>query len=521
MTARTERIPLLHVEGVEKSFPGVKALDGVQLRVGTREVHALLGENGAGKSTLLKILSGAQAPDAGTMKLGGNLLNPRDTPISRQQAGVVTIYQEFNLLPEMSVAENMYLGREPLRRKLIDWTAMYTAANVVLAELGLALDSRTLVRALSVAEQQMVEIAKAMTFNARLIIMDEPTAALSNVEVATLHRIIRELRDRGTSIIYVTHRLAEVIALCDRFTVLRDGRFIADGEVAGQAEDDLIRLMVGRPVEYTRRRRRSLHGEVVLRVEGVSRARAGRVGGCGLADLSFDVRAAEILGFAGLIGAGRTDLARIIFGAESCDAGVLWVGRERMAMLRSPSEAIRQGIALVPEDRKRDGCFLDLSIRLNLSLPSLKRLSRWKLFVNDRAEAALVDKYRREMNIKTNDDQTPIGKLSGGNQQKVLLARSLALSPRVLIVDEPTRGIDVGAKAEVHHLLEDMASRGVSIIVISSELPEILALSDRIAVFREGRLIGIVDADATDDETLMRLMATGSRGSPPHQPIYS
>jgi inositol transport system ATP-binding protein len=279
--------------------------------------------------------------------------------------------------------------------------------------------------------------------------------------------------------------------------------------------------MVGRPVEQTRRLRGKLHGEVALRVEGVSRARAGRVGTCGLADMSLDVRAAEILGFAGLVGAGRTDLARIIFGAEPCDAGVLWVGRDRMAMLRSPSEAIRQGIALVPEDRKRDGCFLDLSIRLNLALPSLKRLSRWKLFVNDRAEAALVDKYRREMNIKMTDDRTPIGKLSGGNQQKVLLARSLALSPRVLIVDEPTRGIDVGAKAEVHHLLDGMASRGVAIIVISSELPEILAISDRIAVFREGRLMGIVDADAADEETLMRLMATGSRESPPHEPIYS
>jgi inositol transport system ATP-binding protein len=387
---------------------------------------------------------------------------------------------------------------------------MYAAADRVLGALGVALESRTLVKALSVAEQQMVEIAKALTFDARLIIMDEPTAALSEPEVATLHRTVRELRDRGISIIYVTHRLAEVMSLCDRYTVLRDGQFVADGDVAGRTESDLIRLMVGRSVEFTRRSRRELREDVALRVAGVCRTQTSRIGAAHLDDISFDLRSAEILGFAGLVGAGRTDLARVIFGADRCDAGVLWVGSGELAMLRSPAEAIGQGIALVPEDRKRDGCFLDLSIRLNLALPSLKRLSRWKWFVSDRAEAALVDRYRRELNIKMADDQTAIGKLSGGNQQKVLLARSLALSPRVLIIDEPTRGIDVGAKAEVHRLLEAMAAGGVAIIVISSELPEILAVSDRIAVFREGRLLRIVESAATDEEALIGLMAGGS-----------
>ncbi len=503
---------LLDVQAVEKSFPGVKALDGVSLQVRAGEVHALLGENGAGKSTLLKVLSGAQAQDRGAVVFDGARLDPHDTPLKRQDAGIVTIYQELNLLPEMSVAENMFLGREPCRQGLlgglIDWRAMHARAHQILADLGLSLDPRAPVRSLSIAEQQMVEIAKAMTLQARLIIMDEPTAALSEREVEALHRIVRDLKRRGVSIIYVTHRLVEVQAICDRFTVLRDGRFVADGEVEGHEIADLVRLMVGRDVEFARRARTAPLGEVVLRVENVCRqGPAASPTVKALRNLCLELRAGEILGLAGLVGAGRSDFAHIIFGAARCDSGVMWMGGGEVGLLRSPGEGVRHGVALVPEDRKRQGCFLDQSVKRNMTLPSLKRLSRWGVFIDEAAETALVDHYRQALRIKTPSQDTAIGKLSGGNQQKVLLARCMALSPRVLIVDEPTRGIDVGAKAEVHQVLAGMAAQGVGVIVISSELPEILAVSDRIAVFREGCISGVLDGPGANEETLMRLMA--------------
>lgn len=502
---------LLQARAIGKAFPGVVALDGVNLSVGEGEVHALLGENGAGKSTFLKILAGAQAADSGTIEFAGCALSPQDSPLDRQQAGIVTIYQEFNLIPEMSVAENMFLGREPCRLGMIDWKALFARAGAVLMDLGLALDPRTPVRALSVAEQQMVEIAKAMTFKARLIVMDEPTAALSDREVAVLHRIVGDLRGRGISIIYVTHRLTEVFALCDRYTVLRDGRFVGEGAVAGLGVSDLVRQMVGREVEFRRCRRAQAVGPVALRVENVRRASTPAAPhATALQGITLDVHAGEIVGFAGLVGAGRTELARIIFGADRSDEGVIWLGGRRMAMLGTPREGLRNGIALVPEDRKQQGCFLDHSIRQNLSLPSLRRLSRWGIFVDGKAEQALVESYRQSLRVKMHSQVTPIGKLSGGNQQKVLLARCMALSPRLLIVDEPTRGIDIGAKAEVHEVLARMAEQGVAVIVISSELPEIMAISDRIVVFREGAVTGVVDGVTASEEQLMELMAIGA-----------
>jgi inositol transport system ATP-binding protein len=410
----------------------------------------------------------------------------------------------------MSVAENMFLGREPQRRGFVDWGEMHRRASAILDDLGLAIDPRKPVRSLSVAGQQMVEIAKAMTFQARLIIMDEPTAALSGREVEVLHRIVRLLRERGVSVIYVTHRLSEVTALCDRFTVLRDGRFVADGEVAGLGVPDFVRLMVGRDVAMVRTPRETSRGEVALRVENVSRdGSATDPHATVLRNMTIEVHSGEVLGFAGLVGAGRTELARIIFGADRSDDGVIWLGGGQMELLRSPGEGIRNGIALVPEDRKQQGCFLDQSISQNMALPSLKRLARWGIFVNGAAERALVETYRKALGIRMASHATPIGKLSGGNQQKVLLARCMALAPRVLIVDEPTRGIDVGAKAEVHQVLAEMAANGVAVIVISSELPEIMAVSDRIAVFREGCITGVIDGDMATEEGLMALMATG------------
>jgi len=504
---------LLAAEGVSKSFPGVRALADARLHVRVGEVHALLGENGAGKSTLLKILAGAQRAEDGDIRFAGIALDPSDTPLARQQLGIVTIYQEFNLLPEMTVAENMYLGREPRRFGLIDWPRLFADAQAILADLDLSLDPRAKVRTLTVAEQQMVEIARAMTFQARLIIMDEPTATLSEREVQVLHRLVAELRERGVSIIYVTHRLTEVVAVCDRFTVLRDGRFVAEDLVADHTVADMVRLMVGREVEFSRRAESSASDEIVLRLDGISRARSARSPHATvLHRMSLEVHSGEILGFAGLVGAGRTELARIVFGADRCDEGVLWLGGGELRPLRSPAEAMRRGIALVPEDRKQQGCFLDQSVRQNMVLPSLPALSRWKYFVDERAEKKLVERYRIALAIRMPSQMTPIGKLSGGNQQKVLLARCMALHPRVLIVDEPTRGIDIGAKAEVHKVLSDMAASGVAVIAISSELPEVMAISDRIAVFREGRIVGVVAGTGADEQTLMRFMALGEAG---------
>jgi inositol transport system ATP-binding protein len=506
---------LLDVRGVCKQFPGVKALDGVDLQVRKGEIHALLGENGAGKSTLLKILSGALRADRGEATLDGVTLAPNETPRERQRAGLVTIYQEFNLLPFMSIAENLYLGREPVRRGFIDWATMYDDSRALLESLGLSADPRREVRHLSVAHQQMVEIGRAVAQKAKLIVMDEPTAALGRREVQILHAVIAELKTRGVSFIYVTHRLDEVKMACDSFTVLRDGCYVARGEVGSVETSDLVRLMVGRDVEFSKRARNARAGQTVLAVNGVSRAcdLSGRHA-IALNDLSVEVKAGEILGFAGLVGAGRTELARIIFGADHCDRGVMYLNGSELRPLRSPKDAIRAGIALVPEDRKQQGCFLEQSISQNITLPSLKRIARWRIFVNEMQERQLVEKYRAALRIKMASSAVAVGTLSGGNQQKVLLARCMALQPKVLIVDEPTRGIDIGAKAEVHQLLFEMARSGMALIIISSEMPEVLALSDRIVVFREGCISGMLDGQDATETKLMELMAISTAAAP-------
>jgi inositol transport system ATP-binding protein len=491
---------LLEITGLCKRFGGVTALDGAALRVEAGEVHALLGENGAGKSTLLKTLAGAQGCDAGDLRFDGGLLSPKDTPARRQAQGIVTIYQEFNLQPFLSVADNMYLGREPTRRGLVDRKRLMRQAQEVLNALELRLDPACPVGRLSVAEQQMVEIARALTLNARLIIMDEPSAALSAREVDILHRLIRRLKARGVAVIYVTHRLKEVMEVCDRYTVLRDGCFVADGEVAQTDIDGLIRLMVGRDVEFARRTAPAAFGEVVLSARGVCSAR--------LHEIDLEVRAGEIVGLAGLVGSGRTELARILFGADPKTSGEVWLNGARLDA-RSPAEALAAGIALVPEDRKAQGCFLTHSVRHNLSLSGLKALSNGLGFIDFKAEAALVERYRHRLRIRMGHDEAAISTLSGGNQQKVLLARCMALSPKALIVDEPTRGVDVGAKAEVHQALFELAASGVAVIVISSELPEVMAVSDRIIVFREGRVTGLVNNHqaGVTEEGLMCLMS--------------
>jgi inositol transport system ATP-binding protein len=404
----------------------------------------------------------------------------------------------------------MYLGREPLRGRLINWAATYSNAQKIINDLGLDLNSKSEVRTLSVAQQQMVEISKALTMNAKLIVMDEPTAALSGREVDKLHDIIADLKARGISIIYVSHKLNEVKKMCDRYTVFRDGKYVSSGNVADVTVKDMVRIMVGRDVEpLSRGKLGDAAGRPVLRVVGVSRGPGQSSSAMRLRDMSVEVRAGEIIGFAGLVGAGRTELARVIFGADPIDEGVIYLDGTQISPIVSPESGLRSGIALVPEDRKQQGCFLTHSIRQNMSLPSLKQLSKWSYFVDRSAELEMVESYRKKLSIKMANDAVLIGTLSGGNQQKVLLARCMALRPKVLIVDEPTRGIDVGAKAEVHQVLFDMAAMGTAVIVISSELQEVMAVSDNIVTFREGQITGITPAAGATEQQLMNLMAIG------------
>ncbi|RNM18960.1 sugar ABC transporter ATP-binding protein [Dickeya undicola] len=503
--------PLLKITDLAKNFSGVWALNKVQLTVLPGEIHALLGENGAGKSTLLKALAGAQPQTSGDIHFNGELLSPQDSPVARQNRGIVTIYQEFNLLPNMTVAENMFLGRELQRNRLfVDAQAVNQEARTVLEYLQLNIAPTTQVARLSVAQQQMVEIARALTLNARLIVMDEPSAALSDSEVESLHRVVRELKARGVSVIYVTHRLHEVFQLCDRFTVFQDGRYTGSGNVADIDVAGIIRMMVGRDVVFTRRPPSETYHQdkpVRLAVKGLCREKPPLDShGIALDNIAFQVHAGEILGIAGLVGAGRTEVARCLFGADPFTSGEFWLDGQPYHPV-DPLHALDQGIALVPEDRKKEGAVLGLSIRNNLSLSSLSSLLRWRYFVDTRREDELIESYRQALRIKMVDSEQEVRKLSGGNQQKVILARCMALNPRVLIVDEPTRGIDVGTKSEVHQVLFDMAKRGVAVIVISSDLPEVMAISDRIITLSEGRVTGELHGDDATEERLMTLMA--------------
>jgi inositol transport system ATP-binding protein len=503
--------PLLRMAGIGKRFPGVQALDDVSFEVAAGEVHALLGENGAGKSTLLKILSGAQRPDGGSIEFQGRTIELA-TPHAAQRQGIVTIYQEFNLVPHLTIAENVFIGREPRRAGFIQWRAMAGRTREITERLGLDLDPHALVRDLSVAEQQMVEIARALSMESRLIVMDEPSSALSSTEVAKLFRIIRDLRAQGLSIIFVTHRLDEVKEICDRFTVLRDGRRVGSGAVADTTVPEIIRLMVGRAVDSLfQRRAAGAAGDVALRVVGLTRRGNPQDPHATVLDgVSLEARRGEILGLAGLVGAGRTELARAVFGADPFDAGEVFIDG-LPAAIRSPRDAIRRGIGLVPEDRKQQALFLALAVDTNISLAALGDLMRWRVFVDERAERALVEDYRQTLNIRMASPDQLVANLSGGNQQKVVLARWLALKPKVLIVDEPTRGIDVAAKVEVHNLLFRLAEAGIAVVAISSELPEVMSISDRILTMCEGRITGEIAGAEANQEMLMALMTDRGR----------
>ena len=496
--------PLLQAINISKRFPGVVALDKVCLTVGQGEVHALLGENGAGKSTLLKILAGAHHQDAGILKFAGKNLE-NQSPAERQRIGIVTVYQEFNLVPNMSVAENIFLGREPGRANIVNWRLMFQQAKQVAQRLDLQARPQTLVRSLSVAEQQLVEIARALTIDAKLIILDEPTAALSDPEVAKLHSIIRDLKAKGISIIYVTHRLGEVWSICDRYTVLRDGKQSGLGDVSGTSPDQVIRLMVGRSVEYGKFASRTYRPpQVILQADALTRVKRGQ--GVPLHGIDLEIRKGEILGLAGLVGAGRTDLVRLLFGVQRFEAGRITLNG-KPTLIKSPYDAIKKRIALVPEDRKQQGLFLTQSIRQNMTLPSLHRLCRFGPFVSRQRENQLIAKFQKALQIKMVNADVRVGTLSGGNQQKVILARCIALEPEVLIVDEPTRGIDIGAKFELHQLLRRLAENGTAVVIVSSELPEILSVCDRIVTVKEGRITGQMPVAEASEENLMKLMA--------------
>jgi ABC-type sugar transport system ATPase subunit len=504
--------PLLRMTLISKRFPGVQALDEVDLEVLPGEIHALLGENGAGKSTLIKILSGAQQPDSGTIEIDVQKVT-MTSPHDAQRRGVVTIYQEFTLAPNMTIAENVFIGREPGPGVFVNWRKMAAETRAITAQLGLRLRPMSIVRELSVAEQQMVEIARALSMKSRLIVMDEPTSALSSSEVDKLFRIVRDLKAQGLSIIFVTHRLEEVMQICDRYTVLRDGRLVGSGSVATATIDGIIGLMVGRQVNALfAHRERTAVGDVVLRVDGLCRrGNAQDQNATVLADVSLEVRRGEIVGIAGLVGAGRTEMARAVFGADPFDSGrVIIDGRE--VHIRSPQDAIRHGIGLVSEDRKQS-LFLALSVRTNLSMASHMRILRWGVFIDEAVERAMVEDYRKKLNIRMASPEQLIASLSGGNQQKVTLARWLALGPKVLIVDEPTRGIDIGAKVEVHHLLFELARSGIAVIAISSELPEVLAISDRIVTMREGRVTGEIKREDANEEILMSMMTLSAKAA--------
>ena len=488
---------LLTVEGVSKAYAGVQALTRASFSLRRAEVHALVGENGAGKSTLIKIISGAVTPDDGVITLDGQRMVTH-TPRHARHRGVVAIYQQPALFPELTVAENMSLGVgdvSPWRR--VDWRARRARAVELLARVGAHINPDVEARALSMPQQQLVEIARAVGADAKIIILDEPTASLSDTDTANLFRVIRELKQRGVGMIYISHRLEELPAIADRVTVLRAGVTIETRDMRSVSKAQLIQLMVGREVSSVFPKRVAEQGDTVLELRGVCSVASG------VRDVSVSVKAGEILGVAGLVGAGRTQLARTIFGLDPADAGQILL-RGVLTPILAPAGAIANGIAYLPEDRRRHGVVMDMTIASNISLASLPQFSRAGMMDTEKEGDAAVS-YVERLGVKTSSICVPVSWLSGGNQQKVALARWLATRPAVLILDEPTQGVDVGAKAEIHSLMRDLAAQGVAIVMISSELPEILGMSDRIAVMRGGSIVAVMNAAEATPASLLSL----------------
>ena len=490
----------LEMLNISKGFPGVQALSDVTLKVQHGEIHALLGENGAGKSTLVKILSGAYQRDTGRILLDGVELR-ENSPQTALAQGIVTIYQDSNLALELTVAENIYMGRLPRRNGFwVDWRTLFDKTMLLLQELDVTFSLHTKARDLSPAQRQMVEIAKALSMDARVIVLDEPTAALTDHEVDALFAVMRRLKARGVSLILITHRLREVFQICDRLTVFRDGHWVATDKVTETDESRLVTQMVGRQMTLLYPQRNTQVGNTVLEVQNLTSSRFEKI--------NFQVCAGEIVGLFGLVGAGRTELARAIFGAQPASRGTVRINGKPIA-LRRPHDAIQAGIALVPEDRKTQGLILPMTVRANISLPNLDKLSRFG-FIEFRQEKALAEEFKESLGIRTPSVNTLAQSLSGGNQQKIVMSKWLAKKPRVLILDEPTRSIDIGAKAEVHRLVDDLTKQGVAVLLISSELPEILGMSDRILVMHEGRMVGeLTRAEATEERIMAYTIGQG------------
>ncbi|MEU6124953.1 sugar ABC transporter ATP-binding protein [Streptomyces sp. NPDC047123] len=491
--------PVLAAHGLSKSFGAVRALKDVSLQLHAGEAHALAGENGAGKSTLIKTLAGVHRPDSGGLSLDGRpVVFPG--PAAARDAGVAVIYQEPTLFPDLSVAENIFMGRRP-RRSLgrVDHKAVTGAARALFARLAVDLDPGQPARGLSIADQQIVEIAKALSADARVLIMDEPTAALTGSEVTRLFHVVRTLREQGAAVLFISHRLEEIFALCQRVTTLRDGALIASEPLAGLTEDDLVRRMVGRDLDELYPKQHTQVGDVALSVRRLTREGV-------FADVSFDVRCGEIVGLAGLVGAGRSEVARAVFGVDRWDAGTVEV-RGRALTNGAPSTAMAAGLALVPEDRRAQGLVMNMSIERNIGLTGLRTTVRAGLMDRGAERSRALD-WAVRLQVKYARIADAVGTLSGGNQQKVVLAKWLATGPRVLIVDEPTRGIDVATKAEVHRLLSALAADGVAVLMISSDLPEILGMADRVLVMHEGRLTAEIPRAAATEESVLAA-ATG------------
>ena len=499
MSEQPEEVPRLALDQAAKAFGAVQALVDGSITLFPGEAHALVGENGAGKSTLVKILAGVYQPDSGTLAIDGQPV-VLSGPTAARDAGISIIYQEPTLFPDLTVAENIFMGRQPLRvGRRIDRPAMNRSGGEIFTRLGVALDPQRQARGLSVADQQIVEIAKALSSNANVLVMDEPTAALTTVEVERLFEVIRALRREGAAVLFISHRLEEVFAVCQRVTIMRDGRFVRTAAAGDITVDEVIRSMVGRDLDVLFPKTQAPVGEVVLQVEQLSREGV-------LHDISFSVRRGEIVALAGLVGAGRSEVARAIFGIDRRSAGVVTV-RGQVLPNGSPLAAMAAGVALVPEDRRQQGLVMDLGIDRNVALASLARLSRFGLISRTRERDMAAD-WANRLQLKFGRLTNAVSTLSGGNQQKVVLSKWLARDPALLIIDEPTRGIDVGTKAEVHRILDGLVAGGLAVLMISSELPEVLGMADRILVMREGRITAELSRAEADEDQVMRA-ATG------------
>ena len=496
---QTNNQAVLQLEQITKIFPGVRALDGVNLTILPGEVHALCGENGAGKSTLMKIIAGAQSYTSGKILVDQKEVVFHSTK-EAEKHGISMIYQEFNLASELSVAENMYLGRLPRGKTgTVDWKQVYSQSQKVLDSLAQTFSCKTKVKHLSVAQAQMVEIAKCLTIDSRVIIMDEPTAALTNEEIKTLFGIIQELKNRGISIIYISHRMDEIFQIADRITVMRDGRYIATKNTEDTHYDDVVLMMVGKNVTDLYPDRPFTETEIILSCKALN--------GQGVKNVSFQLRKGEILGIAGLLGSGNIELSKLIYGAMPLKSGEITLHGNKVNC-STPAKSLRAGIALVPDDRKHEGLVLIRSVKENISMASLKKLVKG-LFVSRKKESESVNSAIKQLNIRVSSPAQMVGNLSGGNQQKVVFAKILGTSPNICLLDEPTRGVDVGAKAEIYQIMNNLTKEGKSIILISSDLPELIGMSDRVLVMREGEVVKELSRQEASQEIVLTYASGG------------